>query len=299
MKQKLSAIIIIACFSFFIGLSTLHAQNPDEKLLLVCGDNLLHLVDYTQSVGNQPEILWTWDAHLADDLPEEFRSKKFNSIDDCKAIKGGKEILVSSSSGAIAILDAEERKVLFYAHVPNAHSIEILPGNLLVAAASTASEGNRIMLFDRGESDKVIFSDSLYSAHGVVWDKERESLYALGYDVIREYKLVNKSSLSMINEWEIPGKSGHDLYPTPDGEGLFMTEHTGLWLFDKEKAVFNKVQGFPDAENIKSIGKNSSGQYIYTVPEESWWTYHVSFFQPSRKLAFPTMKVYKARWFYE
>jgi hypothetical protein len=102
-------------------------------------------------------------------------------------------------------------------------------------------------------------------------------------------------SLSMINEWEIPGKSGYHLYATSDGKDLIMTVHTGLWLFDK----VNKIEGFHDAENIKSMGRDTSGQYIYTVPEESWWTYHVSFFHPSRKLAFPDKKVYKTRWFYK
>ena len=76
-----------------------------------------------------------------------------------------------------------------------------------------------------------------------------------------------------------------------------MTEHTGVWIFDLKTHEFGKIPGFPEAENIKSMGKNPSGQYIYTVPEESWWTYHVSFHEPGRSLGFPGMKVYKARWF--
>lgn len=278
-------------------ISPVFSQEEDQKLLCVCGDNKVLLVDYNKSQGNIPEIVWTWDAHQAEDLPDEYRMKRFNSTDDCKSMNGGRQIMVSSSSGAVAILEREDGKVLFYANVPNAHSVEILPGNLLVAAASTAKDGNKIMLFDTKTPDKLLYSDSLYSAHGVVWDAKRNTLFALGYDVLREYELAAKDSLSLVNEWRIPGESGHDLYPTSDGKGLFMTEHTGAWVFDLESYSFSKIQGFPDAENIKSIGQNQSGQYIYTVPEKSWWTYHVSFFEPAKKLAFPKMRVYKARWF--
>jgi hypothetical protein len=272
-------------------------QNKKNELFMVCGDSKVLLVDYNLSKGTIPEVVWTWDAHEAMDLPEEYRLKKFNSMDDIKSIKNGKEILVSSSSGAVAVLSKKNKKVLFYASVPNAHSIEILPNNRLVAAASTAKEGNKIMLFDLNLQDQPVFTDSLYSAHGVVWDEQRKSLFALGYDVLREYKMVGKDSLSLTNEWKIPGESGHDLFPSPDGNHLYMTEHTGVWMFDLQTHKFGKIPGFPEAENIKSIGKNPAGQFIYTVPEESWWTFHVSFFEPQRSLAFPGMKVYKARWF--
>lgn len=286
-------------FFLFFLLTPVYSQVIGLKSLLVCGDSKILLVDYEKSRDSIPEIVWSWDAHLAEDLPEEFRNKKFNSIDDCKSINDGQQIMVSSSSGAVALLKRKGSKVLFYANVPNAHSVEILPNNLLVAAASTSDDGNRIMLFDMDHPDQVVYSDSLYSAHGLVWDSGRKSLYALGYDVLREYKLASRDSLYLLNEWKIPGEGGHDLYPSPDGNRLFMTEHTGTWIFDLEHHRFNKIEEFPDAGNIKSIGQNKSGQYIFTVPEESWWTHHVSFSQPLRKLAFPGMRVYKARWFDE
>lgn len=264
---------------------------------MVCGDSKIILIDYGKSTDTIPVVAWTWDAHEAQDLPETYREKKFNSVDDCKAIDKGRKILVSSSSGAVAILDSKSRKALFYADVPNAHSVEILPGNRLAAAASTAAKGNRIMLFDAARPDRVLFEDSLYSAHGLVWHKGRKTLFALGYDVLREYRLTRTDSLVLSNSWKIPGISGHDLYADSKGDGLFMTEHTGVWRFDLKTYRFEKIEGFPDTENIKSIGRNKSGQFIYTVPEKSWWTYHVSFFHPEKKLAFPGMRVYKARWF--
>ncbi|MDV3308128.1 MAG: DUF6528 family protein [Cyclobacteriaceae bacterium] len=264
---------------------------------LVCGDHQVLLVDYNQSRDSIPKVVWTWDAHHANDLPEEYRLKKFNTVDDCKPVKNGDDILVSSSSGAVAIVERKNGKVKFYAPVPNAHSIELLPGNFLAAAASTADKGNSIMVFDLAKGREPIFTDSLYSAHGLVWDNRRRSLYALGYDVLREYKLAPEGQLQLKAHWTIPGIGGHDLQPTPDGKSLLVTEHEGAWKFDIDTQRFSKIEGFPDAENIKSLGQNKNGQYIFTVPEERWWTFHVDFFNPARRFAFPEMKVYKARWF--
>ncbi|MCE7070132.1 sugar phosphate isomerase/epimerase [Dyadobacter sp. CY327] len=276
-----------------------YAQSIPPKSFLVCGDSKILIVDYNKSRDSIPEIIWSWDAHLAKDLPETFRNRKFNSTDDCKAINDGKQILISSSSGAIAILNVSDKKVVFYAEVPNAHSVAILPGNKIAAAASTHANGNKIMLFDIKKPNEPLFTDSLYSAHGVVWDAKRKSLFALGFDVLREYKLVNGKSLSLNAHWKIPGEGGHELGLTSDENALFVTEHTGAWTFNLNDHQFTKISGFPDAENIKSLNRDSAGQYIFTIPEKSWWTYHVRFLAPERSFAFPDMKVYKARWFYQ
>ncbi|MBN1986118.1 MAG: hypothetical protein JW761_07425 [Prolixibacteraceae bacterium] len=288
----------LLCFTVFSSYSnTKNGQaKQNENLVLVCGDSKVLIVASDKGNNPAPQIIWSWDAHSANALPSGISPQKFNTIDDCKAINKGSQILVSSSSGAVALVNREDKKVIFYAAVPNAHSIEKLPGNKIVAAASTADKGNRLMLFDLERSDQLLFSDSLYSAHGVVWDKNRNSLFALGYDVLREYKMKQNDTLTLINEWKIPGTGGHDLQMAPGGETLFLTEHTGAWIFDMANEQFRKIDNFPDAENIKSINQNQNGRFVYTVPEESWWTFHVSFSNPEGILAFPDIHVYKARW---
>lgn len=288
---SLGIVVLIACAAF--------SQSIPTKSFLVCGDSKILIVDYSKSRDSIPEIVWSWDAHLAKDLPEDFRTKKFNSTDDCKAINNGKQILISSSSGAIAILNVHDKKVVFYADVPNAHSIALLPGNKLVAAASTHANGNKIMLFDISKPNKPLFTDSLYSAHGLVWNAKRKSLFALGYDVLREYKITDGKSLGLTAHWKIPGIGGHELGLTSDDDNLFVTEHHGAWIFSMDAHQFTKIKDFPDSENIKSLGRDGSGQYIFTIPEKSWWTYHVRFLAPARSFAFPDLKVYKARWFYQ
>jgi len=300
MTVKTISCFLLLCLSLTsINFAQAQTFPTKKKSVLVCGDTKVHLVDYELSKDTIPHIIWTWDARHIEDLPTEYRNRKFNSTDDVKVVNKGKHLLISSSSGAIAMWDLQKNKTLFYAEVPNAHSIELLPGNLLVAAASTHANGNKIMLFDLKKGNNAIYTDSLYSAHGVVWHPKRKTLFTLGYDVLREYKLQPDKTLHKINEWKIAGKSGHDLFPLPDYSGFYITEHTGTWIFDLKTAQFSKIKNFPDAENIKSIGKTTYGQYVFTVPEQSWWTYHVSFSDPARSLAFPGMKVYKARWYKE
>lgn len=297
MRFRKTIYLSLKIYLFILLFRPAFSQSVNSKMFLVCGDSKILLVDYTRSKDSIPDVIWSWDAHFANDLPEPYRTKMFNSIDDCKAIENGEKLLVSSSSGAVAILSIPDSKVLFYASVPNAHSIALLPDNRLVAAASTHKDGNKIMLFDIAIPDKPLFTDSLYSAHGLVWNEKRNSLFALGYDVLREYQMVSKNSLRMKMQWKIPGIGGHELQPTADGQNLFVTEHHGAWMFDLLNYQFKKIEKFPDRENIKSLGQDQSGQYIFTVPEESWWTFHVRFFNPVRSFAFPDVHVYKARWF--
>ncbi|AGA78853.1 DUF6528 family protein [Echinicola vietnamensis] len=282
----------------FLGLLLSCCQSKDRSnLFMVCGDSKVLLVDYEKSMeSTEPVVIWTWDAQKAPDLPEAYRTKKFNTMDDCKAVNGGAQLLVSSSSGGVALLNGKDRKVAFFATVPNAHSVEMLPNDRIVAAASTNSKGNKIMLFDIDQSEKVLFEDSLYSAHGLVWHEASSRLFALGYDVLRAYKMPSPDRLVLEKEWKIPGEGGHDLQLAPGASHLYMTEHTGAWRFDIKEEKFSKLTDFPQAENIKSIGEDASGQFIFTVPEKSWWTHHVHFHQPAQQFAFPDMKVYKARW---
>src|SRR5690606_2753415 len=80
--------------TFFLMLAM--GQVIAQDAFMVCGDSKLLLVDYKNSRGTEPKLIWTWDAHLAEDLPVSYRNKKFNSLDDCKLVNHGKEILVSS-----------------------------------------------------------------------------------------------------------------------------------------------------------------------------------------------------------
>lgn len=276
--------------------------SAKKKELLVCGDTQVLIVDYNASKDSIPAVVWKWDAREAGTLPEIYRKTYFRTVDDSKAVAGGKQVLISSSSGGVALVSRADKKILFYAHVPNAHSIERLPGNRIVVAGSTAPAGNCVALYNINEPDRQLFKDSLYSGHGVVWDNKRKKLYALGYEELRQYVLQDWSTsspkLMLEKKWKIPGISGHDLQMAPSGNELFLTEHENPWIFSLDTNSFDKLPELAGTENVKSFGRHpEGGQLIFTIPEESWWTFHVKFMNPSRSLAFPGMHVYKARWF--
>ena len=44
----------------------------------------------------------------------------FQFTDDCKPVDGGRKVLISSSGGAVALVDGDTRRASFFARVTNA-----------------------------------------------------------------------------------------------------------------------------------------------------------------------------------
>ena len=139
----------------------------------------------------------------------------FQGMDECKTAKNGDWLLTSSSAGGAAIIERSSEKCLFYARVPAAHSIELLPDNRVVVALSHNEEGDCIQLFDINHPNQVLFQDSLFWGHGVIWMENRQLLYALGFNELKAYSLKNWKSeqptLQMEKVWKLPTDDGHDL----------------------------------------------------------------------------------------
>ena len=148
--------------------------------------------------------VWSWRAADSPGIPADMHTL-FRTTDDCKPVDGGRRILISSSGGGVALVDRETRRASFVARVTNAHSIEMLPGGRIAAAASvsTAGTGDRIVIFDAA-TGKELASDALRSAHGAVWDEERRVLWALGGDVLRAYNVGPPAGPT---PWSAPSRS--------------------------------------------------------------------------------------------
>ncbi len=294
-------------FSFFLfsGIVGLLAQAADPtKELIVCGDSQVIVFDVAQSKDTTPHVTWRWKASEAFELPDKYRSDYFDTIDECKSVDQGKKILITSSSGGVALIDRATKKVLFYAYVGNAHSAEFLPNNKIVVAGSTHAQGNRLVIFDADQCEKPLFQDSLYSGHGVVWDAERQLLYALGYDELRAYSLQDWDSdypkLKQEHAWKIPGESGHDLMYIPnDNDKLLLTEHESVWLFDKTNGVFEPFEPLREQKDVKAVSLHpTTNRLAYIQAEISWWSHHVYLKNPDRIFSFPGVDLYKVRWLY-
>ena len=294
MKKIISLLIISLLFA---------ACSHPTRELIVCGDDKILIIDEQASNGADVKVVWSWQAsEAASQLPEIYQ-RYLISMDECKPVDGGKNILATSSSGAVVLIERTTKKCLFYAHVPNAHSADALPGGRIAVALSTNPKGNSLEIYDRNRPEQVLWKDSLYSGHGAVWNDKRQRLYTLGYNDLREYSPVNWNTpspeLRLEKTWTIPGRSGHDLSPISDDE-LLISEHSGVHLFDIPRETFTPFESLKNADNVKSVNYiKSSRELVYTRAEESWWTFNIYLENPDKTIHIPDIKMYKVRLLYQ
>ncbi|MBT7914720.1 hypothetical protein HN588_12530 [Candidatus Bathyarchaeota archaeon] len=271
--------------------------------LILCGWDEVFILDMAQQQDGVPKKTWSWRAEDRSELPEHMRSK-FNSTDECKPFAGGKKLLITSSGDGVAVVDRETGVVSFYATVPNAHSAEILPGNRVAVAASHKDDakGDRLIVFDLDEPEKELCSYELTWGHGVVWDEERQLLWALATREIEVFELeawdTEKPSLARKAIIELPEGGGHDLYPIPGTSLLSVTTGRHCWLFDRDKRDFKLHPDLADERGVKSLSVNpSTGQLVYVQGEGGhWWSERVHFLHPEHALHFSGEHFYKVRW---
>lgn len=292
--NKIAGVVLLFFPIIFYG------QSADQ--LVVCGDTQVLIIEVSESKDTSPQVVWQWNAEEALDLPELYRTTYFKTIDECKPVENGDRILITASSGGVALIEKSNKQVVFYARVGNAHSAELLPNNRIVVAGSTNAAGNRLELFDVNTPEKPLFQDSLYSGHGVLWDQENRLLYALGYKELRAYRLSNWTgnapSLERQSSWTIPGAGGHDLVAFPnDHVKLLLSEHGSVWLFDKSKEVFEPFAPLEDREDVKGISLHEvTGRLAFVQAETSWWSHRVYLTEPDQWFSFPDIRLYKVRW---
>lgn len=277
-------------------LFTACSEAADE--IIACGDDQVIIIDRNKSADTNVFITWKWKIGEIDDLPGDYL-KYMRTTDECKPVDNNKKILIASSSGGVVLTDRKTKKSLFYAYVPMAHSAELLPGDRIVVALSTNPEGNCIQLFDIGKPDKVIYQDSLYSGHGVVWMPRYQRLFALGFDELRSYSLkdwdTDNPSLQPDRKWQLPDNGGHDLNNITD-DRLIITTHNGVWIFDIPDEQFREFELLKDVRNVKSVNYNeSTGELLYTKGEISWWTHNIYSRNPDKTITVPDIDLYKTR----
>jgi len=286
-------------FLLFALLAAGCSQKSGE--IVVCGDDKVLIIDKSQSDSTDVRVNWQWKVSDLTDLPAEYQNYMVPT-DECKPVDYNSKILITSSGGGVVLVERHTRKPVFQAHVPNAHSAELLPGNRIVVALSTADKGNCIQLFNISEPDKVVFMDSMYSGHGVVWVDDIKRLFALGFSELRSYSLKNwdteNPALKLEKTWKLPDESGHDLSYVTDNS-LALSTHRSVWIFDIKSGRFSPLKQLEGVENVKSVNYDQkSGELVYTRGEISWWTHNVYFKNPDKVITLPEINIYKARVIY-
>lgn len=247
-------------------------------------------------------ILWEWEPSESPEVLPNHVSW-FNNISEVKPVHGTDALLCAASGGGAALVRLADKKVLFYAFAGgNTHSAALLPDGNIVSASST---GGYLRLFVAPEaftSAEAIESTDypLPDAHGVVWDSKRQTLWALGGEELVGYSYAGpKESPSLTVAFRTPLSEklagGHDLYPMPGFDALFVTGLQGVGLFDPATRTLTEVL---DAEHVKSISLDETGRLLVQIPEEQWWSATLRFLDPDRSAVgtLPGARFYKARW---
>jgi Family of unknown function (DUF6528) len=276
--------------------------------LIVCGWDEVFILN----ISRQPPVkVWSWKAADRRDLPKSMRAH-FETTDDCKPVEGGREILITSSggfndsNGGVALVERPSGKVLFYGSVVDAHSAEMLPRRRIVVAGAGTENPRRpsggLVLFDQRQSGRPLFRAELWEGHGVVWDKERQILWALGFKQLRSYRLADWDTphprLEKTAEYPLPDIDGHDLAPIPGTSLLSVTTKHHVWVYDRTRLAFSLHPQLGPQAQVKCVSVNPpTGQVVWLKADKGfWWTATLRSLNPEGSIELKGQRLYKARW---
>lgn len=294
----MSAIRMLVGALAFLSTASTFSQAGEQ--LIVCGGEEVFIIPADVTRPTEKDRLWRWRAADSPEIPADMR-KKFRTTDECKPVKGD-ALLITSSSGGVALVRQRDKKCLFYTSATNAHSACLLPGRRVAVASSYG--GNELLVFDLdhpGASEAPLARMQLYGAHGVVWDAQRERLWALG---TKELLLVDlrgrgtSTELTVDKRLDLPTPGGHDLSPCRDGRHLFVTTKSHVYQFDTKAGRFAPQPGLADQPRVKSVDQHSTtGRVVFhQATEEHWWSDSIRFLAPSTTIQLPGERIYKVRW---
>jgi hypothetical protein len=264
--------------------------------ILLCGDKEVFILDL--AAGGKKA--WSWRAEDRPEIPADLRMR-FGTTDDCKPVDGGAAILITSSGGAVALVERATGRAVFWAAVENAHSAEMLPGGRILVAGSTGKAGNRLALFDRTQPGKELASVPLQGAHGAVWDPETRTVWALGETELHTYALEGwetaTPALALQRRIDLPDAGGHDLRAVPGTRHLVLTTRKNVWTLDRDCLMFEPHGRLGSREGVKCVDVHpGTGRIAFVQAETSWWASRVRFQSPAGELHLPGERIYKARW---
>jgi hypothetical protein len=268
--------------------------------VLVCGADELFILDLATPT---PRKVWSWRARDRAELPEAMR-RKFQTIAECKPTADGRRLLIASSSHGAAVIDRATGQVEFYATAMNGHSIELLPGNRVVIAASHVANGtgDRLSVYDLRQSDVELFHVDTPWPHAVIWDAERQLLWADSQRDVVGYRLTDWTSatpgLTPQVVAPLPDINGHDMMPVPDSPLLILATAAHTWLFDRTTHRFTKHPVLGDVGKVKSVHIDPASRRLLWVQGDgtTWWSDVLHLRDPDTTIALPGEKIYKVRW---
>jgi WD40 repeat protein len=272
--------------------------------------------DAENSDWNQGE-LWSWQPTTENGFSSD---KGWIYPSDVKfrtnTIYDGQVMLTCASGGFCGMVSYPSGKRIWSIALDghnNPHAVELLPnGNIAVAA----SDGGwvRIYTASQGADSSVYAEADLHQAHGVLWDPEKELLWAVGNSYLTAFQITGTPEEPVIEELKeyrstLPLKGGHDLMVVyGNSDRLWVTSNGGVFQYEKSSQKwFFDFEGSEliQAKSVKSVGNQPNNAYVIrTIPNNTfqvWNTNTVELISNEKieKRTHDTGAYYKARIWYD
>jgi len=280
-----------------LALAVPGALSAAERLI-VCGGPEVFILPADAERATEKERLWRWRAADSPEIPAALHPQ-FRTTDECKP--AGAAILITASSGGVALVRRQDKKCLFYTSAKNAHSACLLPQERVAVASSHG--GDEVLLFRLNRSGAEVpplARLKLDGAHGVLWDAGRKRLWALGTQELLLLEIRGQDDLQLVvdQKWALPAPGGHDLAFLRDPRFLAVTTNTRVDQFDTKAGRFAPLPTLAELPRVKSLDQHPrTGAIVYHQgTEKTWWSDTIRFVDPARTLVLPDERLYKVRW---
>lgn len=164
----------------------------------------------------------------------------------------------------------------------NPHSIELLPNGVIAIASSDGGE-IRFFVPSGSSSGNYVASVTLADAHGVLWDDERQVLWAIGRRVLTAYRITlnSEGNVSVVEDSScramIPTDYAHDLAPVYGNTNLlWISTGSSVYQFNKTTKSFSTAYNGASSVNrvgVKGIGSFNDGSMVYIYPDGAFKTW--------------------------
>lgn len=276
-------------------LPTVDDQTPPAQDDRIVGNTLSGLMAITDQRNGQiavvdlsdPDITsisalkWFWSPTMYGDVTVNSTGKHLDDVVVREVHAGlfnGTVVGITNSGGFVAVVEYPSGKCLFNVSIPGygPHDIEILPNGLVVVACSgNGNEANACLRVYRARSktDTTCATVSLSSAHGVLWDPERQWVWALGNASLNAYTVSGSPSstpkISAVNGVGATGfTGGHCLSPVyGNPDRLWISVGSKVYQVDKNTGkLYTDYVGAEriNTSAVKSINSFANGTTVWT-----------------------------------
>lgn len=247
------------------------ATDSKGRMLLMYDMNKCIDERWTQ-LRNEDAIVWEWGEKSGITCAKLRYSEYY---------KKNVVVISTNKSGWCGIVDYETKETLWSASVHfNSHGIEMLPSGDVVVIGSEPGRISYYPLTKNDESKNPTDQEILLpSAHDVIYDPDRETLWVVYYDGIQGYKIdENDGLVETVNvkfgETE-EDVDGHTIAACYGQKGKYLVSAwKHIYLFDAEKGTMER---HTEALEVKGIAYFEDGTTVTTRARvgsysENWLT---------------------------